>query len=109
MIGINGYTFHKLVNGKEGLNMRKVHRFRRDVARDDSLQELFNELSEMRSTLEDAYMRFDLTSEPELVEACVYEINAAQARYNYLLRVIKENGGEAAFKAYTGKEDVTWV
>ncbi|MBR3561540.1 MAG: DUF2508 family protein [Oscillospiraceae bacterium] len=89
--------------------MRKVHRFRRDIARDDSLQELFNELSDMRNTLEEAYMRFNLVSEPELVDACVYEINAAQSRYNYLLRVIKENGGEAAFKAFTGKEDVAWV
>ncbi len=95
--------------GKEGHEMRKVHRFRRDIAQDDSMQELFNELSDMRGTLEDAYMRFNLASEPELVEACVYEINAAQARYNYLLRVIKENGGEAAFKAYTGKEDIVWA
>ena len=89
--------------------MRKVRRYRRDVAREDTMQELFNELGDMRAALEDAYMRFNMTSEPELVEACVYEINAAQSRYNYLLRIIKESGGEAAFKAYLGKEDVAWA
>lgn len=83
--------------------MRKVNRLRRDVARDHGMQELFNELSDMRNALKDAYMRFDSTTEPELVDACVYEINAAQSRYNYLLRVIKEGGGEAAFKTYSGK------
>jgi len=89
--------------------MRKVRRYRRDVAREDTMQELFNELGDMRAALEDAYMRFNMTSEPELVDACVYEINAAQSRYNYLLRIIKESGGEAAFKAYLGKEDVAWA
>lgn len=89
--------------------MRKVRRYRRDIAREDTMQELFNELGDMRAALEDAYMRFNLTSEPELVDACVYEINAAQSRYNYLLRIIKESGGEAAFKAYLGKEDVAWA
>ena len=89
--------------------MRKVRRYRRDIAREDTMQELFNELGDMRAALEDAYMRFNMTSEPELVDACVYEINAAQSRYNYLLRIIKESGGEAAFKAYLGKEDVAWA
>lgn len=89
--------------------MRKVHRFRRDVARDDKMQDMFNELGDLRAALDDAYMRFDLATEPELVEACVYEINAAQSRYNYQLRLIKDSGGEAAFKAYSGKEGAAWA
>ena len=84
--------------------MRKINRFRCDVARDESMQDMFNELSDLRAALDDAYMRFNIATEPELVEACVYEINAAQSRYNYQLRLIKESGGEAAFKAYSGKE-----
>ena len=84
--------------------MRKIHRFRRDVARDEGMQELFNELGEIRTALDDAYMRFNAAVEPELVDACVYEINAAQSRYNYLIRVVKERGGEAAFRAWTGEE-----
>ena len=82
--------------------MRRVHRFRRAVARDAAMQTLFDELGDVRGALDDAYARFNATVEPELVEACVYEINAVQARYNYLLRLVKEAGGEAAFKAYSG-------
>ena len=92
--------------------MRKIHRFRPTAARGDNMQELFDELSELRGALAAAYMRFDAATEPELVDACVYEINAAQSRYNYQLRLIKERGGEAAFRAYSeqaGEEGVAWA
>ena len=92
--------------------MRKIHRFRRAAARDNSMQELLGELSSLRDALTAAYTRFNAATEPELVDACVYEINAAQSRYNYQLRLIKEHGGEAAFKAYSGQageEGVAWA
>ena len=89
--------------------MRKINRLRRDVQRDSAMEDLFGELSDMRTALCDAYERFNVTVEPELVDACVYEINAIQSRYNYLLRLIKEQGGEAAFKAYSGEVGAVWV
>lgn len=89
--------------------MRKNHYFRRDVARRGEMQPLFDELADTRDALECAYARFDQSTEPELVEACVYEINAAQARYSYLLRLVKESGGEAAFKAFSGAEAGVWA
>jgi len=89
--------------------MRKIHHFRRDVARRDEMQPLFDELSSSRDALAGAYARFDESTEPELIEACVYEINAAQARYNYMLRLIKESGGEAAFKTLSGAEAGVWA
>lgn len=89
--------------------MRKTHRSRRAAVQDDRMQELLRELNDMRGVLDDAYMRFNVTTEPELVDACVYEINAAQSRYNYLIRAIKEYGGEAAFKACPGEEGAVWV
>lgn len=89
--------------------MRKHHHFRRNTARRSAMQPLFDELDSSRSALEGAYARFDASTEPELIEACVYEINAAQARYNYLLRLIKESGGEAAFRTLDGPEAGVWV
>jgi len=89
--------------------MRKIHRFRRDMARDEGMQEQFDELNALRAALSAAYTRFDTTTEPELVDACVYEINAAQSRYNYQIRLIKDAGGEAAFKAYSEREGEAWV
>jgi len=89
--------------------MRKILRFRRTPAGDDAMRELLGELNATRGELANAYARFNYTVEPELVEACVYEINAIQSRYGYLLRVIKENGGgTAAFEAQEG-EGAAWV
>ena len=78
--------------------MRKADLLRREVARDASMQELFSELSETRFALAQAYDRFNAVCEPELVDSCVYEINAVLSRYDYLLRQIKERSGEAVYK-----------
>ena len=74
--------------------MRKVNLLRCDVARDASMQDLFSELSDTRV----ACARFNAVCAPELVDACVYEINAELSRYDYLLRQIKERSGEAVYK-----------
>ena len=78
--------------------MRKVNLLRCDIARDASMQDLFSELSDTRVALSQAYARFNAVCEPELVDACVYEINAELSRYDYLLRQIKERGGRAVCK-----------
>lgn len=88
--------------------MRKIDLLHRAVARDPRLQELFTELSDTRIALAQAYVRFDNTVEPELVDACIYEVNALQARYGYLLRQVKARGGVAAAKLYT-EGAVTWT
>ena len=89
--------------------MRRIYHFRRNGTLNDGTQELINELGVMRTALADAYMRFNTATEPDLVDACVYEINAAQSRCNYLLRVIKDAGSEAAFHELTGKEGAVWA
>ncbi len=73
------------------------------------MQELFDELGSLRAALSAAYMRFDAATEPELVDACVYEINAAQSRYNYQLRLIKESAGEAALRGCEGEGETAWA
>ena len=50
------------------------------------------------AALSQAYPRFNAVCAPELVDACVYEINAELSRYDYLLRQIKERSGEAVYK-----------
>lgn len=52
-------------------------------------------LSEIDATLKDlraARNCFENASDPEIVEACVYEIKSAEARYSFLLRKAKEAG-----------------
>ena len=86
--------------------MRKINLLQQSTASDPRLQELFTELT--RFALAQAYVRFDNTTEPELVDACIFELNALQSRYNYLLRLVKESGGIAASRIYS-EGAVTWV
>ena len=88
--------------------MRKADLLRREIARDASMQDLFSELSDTRFALAQAYDRFNAVCEPELVDACIFELNALQSRYNYLLRLVKESGGIAASRIYS-EGAVTWV
>lgn len=57
--------------------------------------ELRQELNEINRQLKEAYDRFNYACEPELVEASIFEINALKAKYDYLLRCIKERAGIA--------------
>ena len=70
---------------------RKAVPFRRgDRARQEERQELMRSLSHTRTLLSQAYGGFNSTSDNDLIESYVFEINALQARYNYLLRRVKE-------------------
>ena len=61
----------------------------RDHARQKERQELMNSLSQTRTLINQAYGCFNTTSDNDLIESYVYEINALQARYNYLVRQMK--------------------
>ena len=43
----------------------------------------------IRASLYEAYRKFDTITEPELVDACIYEINALRSRYDYAVRRAK--------------------
>ena len=43
-----------------------------------------------RALIAQAYSGFNSASDPDLIESYVFEINALQARYSYLLRRVKE-------------------
>lgn len=46
-------------------------------------------LEEIRFALNGAYSCFDDVADPELTDACIYEINALRAHYNNALREIR--------------------
>ena len=73
---------------------------RRENTHDSARAQLQRELHATGQALREAYDKFNYVSEPELVEASVYEISALKARYSYLLRQIKEGGASAAPTAY---------
>ena len=68
---------------------------RRTDAHPSAQTQLQQELYAATRALREAYDRFNYVSEPELIDACVYEINALKARCDYLLRCIKERSAAA--------------
>lgn len=60
--------------------------FGRKKALPTEVMELEQSLQETRLLLAQAYAGFNAASDGELVESYIYEIQALQARYSYLLR-----------------------
>ena len=56
---------------------------------DPAMRELERELQANTQALKDAYV-----CDNDLVESCIFEINALKARSNYLLRQIKQRSGQ---------------
>lgn len=52
----------------------------------EEVLEIEKSLRETRLLIAQAYAGFNAVTDPELVESYVYEIQALQARYSYLLR-----------------------
>ena len=70
--------------------MKRISPMRVHTSDAPALLELKTSLQETQSALNHAYTAFDYTSDPELTEACIFEIRSLQARMNYLVRQIKE-------------------
>lgn len=70
---------------------------RRDREREGTRSMLLEGLSQTRALIAQAYQGFNDARDPDLIESYVFEINALQSRYAYLLRQVKElDSGEAA-------------
>ena len=74
--------------------MKRISPIRTRSSDPPALLELKTSLQDTQSALNSAYTAFDYASDPELTEACIFEIRSVkwslQARMNYLVRQIKE-------------------
>lgn len=73
-----------MVQTERKLSLRQAGR-----AREEERRELLRSLAHTRTLINQAYGGFNTTSDSDLIESYVFEINALQARYNYLLRRVK--------------------
>lgn len=65
-------------------------RRRAQAAREEERRQLMEGMRQTRNQLNHAYAQFNVYSDPDLVDACVYEINALQSRYSYYVRQVKQ-------------------
>lgn len=52
---------------------------------------LLEELAKTKFAMDTAYSNFENVTEPDLIDCYIYELNAAQMRYRFLLKKVKES------------------
>lgn len=72
---------------------RKASRGKGGGAEDELRRQLLEGMAHTRTELNQAYAQFNQHSDPDLVDSCVYAINALRCRYSYYIRRIKELDG----------------
>ena len=50
---------------------------------------LCKEAMSLRCTLDELYNRFDSLTDPVQLDACIFEMNAVMARYDYTIKCLK--------------------
>lgn len=58
--------------------------------RDLTSDKLMYEIAKTQRDLESAYANFENVVDPDLIDSCIYEVNAIQHRYKFLLREAKK-------------------
>ena len=56
---------------------------------DKEREELLRELEATKNALDTAYANLSYVIEPELIDCCIYELNAVQLRYKFILSQVK--------------------
>lgn len=51
---------------------------------------LLSEIQQTKWALDSAYSNFENVVDPDLIDCCIYELNAVQKRYKFLLDKAKE-------------------
>ena len=67
----------------------RISRRKAEERREEERRQLLEGMKQTRNQLNFAYAQFNTYSDPDLVDACVYEINALQSRYSYFVRQMK--------------------
>ena len=69
--------------------LNRTRRRKRLTAGEEQRRQLLEGMSRTRAELNQAYTQFNLHSDPDLVESCVFTIKALRSRYSYLIRQMK--------------------
>ncbi|PXV91832.1 uncharacterized protein DUF2508 [Lachnotalea glycerini] len=59
--------------------------------------DLLSDLAKIQNDLDIAYSNFENVVDPDLIDSCIYELNAVQKKYKFLYERVKEH----EFENYT--------
>ncbi len=54
-----------------------------------SREQLLSDLKLTKTALDDAYKNFEQVVDPDLVDSYIYQVNAVQKRYHFLLKQVQ--------------------
>ncbi len=63
--------------------------FKQEPQTDENYQTLLDNLTQTMNSLHLAYQNFENATDPELIDSYIYEVNAIQMRYKFLLCRLK--------------------
>lgn len=63
--------------------------FKQERQTDTNYQSLLEYLEQTKNNLDLAYQNFENATDPELIDSYIYEVNAIQMRYKFLLCRLK--------------------
>jgi len=75
----------------------------------DEQEQLIRDIREVRRQLEAAHAYFALETDEDLLDAAIYQREALQARYRYLLRLARENKAVAEGLPVEGEQRERWI
>lgn len=84
IIGYYSDYTNNIILGKVMVKMKLFSRKKRPT---EDL--LLKEINKTKLALEAAYSQFEYVVDPDLIDSCIYELNAIQNRYKYLLKQAK--------------------
>lgn len=70
--------------------LRTSRRRRALSAEEEERRQLMEGMARTKIELNQAYAQFNIHSDPDLVDSCVFTINALRSRYSYFVRQIKQ-------------------
>lgn len=73
---------------KEGITL--IRRSKHTGTNEKNYALLLDDLKKTKSDLELAYSNFENVVDPDLIDSCIYQVNAAQLRYKFLLGRVKQ-------------------
>lgn len=66
------------------------HKSSKNTAQKQSYDDLLQDIAAAKSALDNAYANFENVVDPDLIDCYIYEMNAVQKRYKFLLKRAKQ-------------------
>ncbi len=87
------YPFYKILCKIFGERFDSMKHHKRKINPQE--EALLQEIQKTKIALETAYSNFENSLDPDLIDAYIYEVNAAHKRYNFLLNQVKALSDES--------------